>query len=42
VLLISTNGCCSDVLLFSSELVVFRSESSADLSDFRLSRGVSG
>jgi hypothetical protein len=40
VLLISTNG--SNILLFSSELVVFRSESSVDSSDFGLSGGVSG
>jgi hypothetical protein len=40
VLLISTNG--SNILLFSSELVVFRSESSADSSDFGSSGGVSG
>jgi hypothetical protein len=42
VLLISTNSYYSNILLFSSELVVFRSESSVDLSNFRLSRGVSG
>jgi hypothetical protein len=42
VLLISTNSCYSDVLLFSSKLVVFRSELLVDLSDFGSSRGVSG
>jgi hypothetical protein len=42
VLLISTNSYYSDVSLFSSKLVVFQSELSVDLSDFRLSKGVSG